>query len=976
MGFSFKSLFKAVVTAAVVAAAVYFGAPFVGIQIAGTASAYITTAALVAAATSTVSQLLAETPKAFDLGQQLRGQLVSTRQPAADAFIVYGETRVGGTIVHMETLGATNQDMYMAIAMAGHEINSVEKVYVNDEGFSLTTSGNIYTIDYKGSTSVLNFDYLLGTSTQSAMELFSSTTASTFRFLGVATLGVKASFDQDKFPQGLPNFSAKIRGRKVFDPRTDTTAWSQNAALCIRDYLTNADFGLGATLAEIDDVSFETAADICDENVSLLSGGTEKRYTINGAFTSGEQPKDVLSKMLTSCGGQLAYVGGKWTLRVGAYRSPSLTLTDDDIAGEITVQGSQSRRDIFNAVKGVYSEPQTLYQLNSFPPQTNSTYEAEDGERIWKDVQFPFTTSAATCQRLAKIDLEKARQQISVTMSCKLTAFALQPGDTVNLTIARYGWSSKVFEVVNWEFEFVNSETGAVPLVNLTLRETASGIYNWNSGMETAVDIAPNTNLPDPFTVIPPGISISDELTIVSEEVFTKLVVNVTGSSTFQDRYEVQAKLSTATDWINLGQASGNIFELVNVVDGATYNVRARTINSLNVRSDYTTGSHQVVGKTTPPQDVSDFSVNIINTEAHLSWTAVPDLDLSHYKIRHSRLTSGATYSAAIDLLPKVSRPATTAVAPAMTGTYFIKAIDKLGNASENAAEIVAIIENIKGLNEIQTITESPSFLGAKTECEETDGILVLDSAVDFDSVTGDFDNVAGDFDGGGGTTSTYGVYEFAQTVDLGAVYTSRITANVQTDRVDYVNIFDSATGDFDSREGLFDGSATAFDDTNVELQISTIQTSPTSNRYFDYGYCPENYVQGNETGWSDFRKFYVGDYKARAYKFRAILTSNDAGASPSISSLSVDVDMPDRVAAGSDIVSGTGAGGYAVTFAPAFRVAPAVGIAAQNLAQGDYYTITAKSASGFTITFRNSAGTVVSRTFDYVAKGYGELVT
>jgi hypothetical protein len=47
-----------------------------------------------------------------------------------------------------------------------------------------------------------------------------------------------------------------------------------------------------------------------------------------------------------------------------------------------------------------------------------------------------------------------------------------------------------------------------------------------------------------------------------------------------------------------------------------------------------------------------------------------------------------------------------------------------------------------------------------------------------------------------------------------------------------------------------------------------------------------------------------------------------------------------------------------------------------QNLQQGDFYEIPTKSASGFTIRFKNSSGTVVSRTFDYVAKGYGELVT
>lgn len=958
MGFSFKSVFKAVVVAAAVAAAVYTGGASLGLLSASTLAAgmgsYVAMAALMAGATAVVSSLLAETPKDFDLSQQLRGQLISVRSPASDAFIVYGETRVGGTIVHVETTGSKNETLYQSIVMAGHEIDSVQQVYVNDEAFSLTTSGNIYTINYKGSTSVLNFDYLTGTNTQAAMELFSGTTAASYQFKGLAVLGVKAVYDQDKFPQGLPNFTAKIRGKKVYDPRTTTTAYSTNAALCIRDYLLDTNYGLGASSAEIDDSSFITAADICDENVTLKAGGTEKRYTINGAFSSGEKPKDVLSKMLTACAGQLAYVGGKWTLKVGAYSSPSMTLTDDDIVGEVTIQGSQSRRDIFNAVKGTYSEPQTLYQLNSFPPVTNSTYEAEDLERIWKDIQLPFTTSAATCQRLAKIDLEKARQQISVTMSCKLTAFILQPGDVVNLTIGRYGWNTKPFEVLSWAFEFTNSDSGPVPIVNLTLRETASAVYDWNSGNETTVDIAPNTNLPDPFTVNPPGISITDELEVVTEEVFTRLVVTLSGTNTFQDAYEVQAKISTSSEWTNLGRASGDRFELPNVTDGATYDVRARTINSLGVRSDYTTGSHQVVGKTAPPSDVQNFSINIVNTEAHLTWDAVPDLDLSHYKIRHSRLTTGATYANAVDLLLKVSRPATSATAPAMTGTYFIKAIDKLGNASVNATEVVAIIEDIKGLNAIQTVTESPTFPGVKTECNVVDGALVLDTAADFDDIAGLFDDVEGDFDGGGGTTSTSGIYEFSQVVDLGAVYTSRVTAYLEVGRVDYVNTFDGAEGNFDDRLGDFDGDPNQFDDTNVELQVSTTEDDPAGTPV-----------------WTAYRKFFVGDYKARGLRFRAMLYSNDASASPSVTALEVSVDMPDRVASAGDVIS---SGATVVNFSPAFKAAPAIAITAQNLQQGDYWTISSKTASSFTITFYNSSASPVSRTFDWTAYGYGEL--
>jgi len=169
--------------------------------------------------------------------------------------------------------------------------------------------------------------------------------------------------------------------------------------------------------------------------------------------------------------------------------------------------------------------------------------------------------------------------------------------------------------------------------------------------------------------------------------------------------------------------------------------------------------------------------------------------------------------------------------------------------------------------------------------------------------------------------------------------------------------LFDDATGNFDSRVGLFDGDPNTYGDTNVQLYVSTTDDDPAGS--------PE---------WSAYRPFFVGDYKARAYKFKAVLSSSSGESSPQLESLSVTIDMPDRVVSGDNLASGAGA--YVVTYGKAFKQTPAVAIAAENLEQGDYYEITSKSASGFTITFRNSGGSAVSRTFDYVAKGFGELAT
>jgi hypothetical protein len=119
--------------------------------------------------------------------------------------------------------------------------------------------------------------------------------------------------------------------------------------------------------------------------------------------------------------------------------------------------------------------------------------------------------------------------------------------------------------------------------------------------------------------------------------------------------------------------------------------------------------------------------------------------------------------------------------------------------------------------------------------------------------------------------------------------------------------------------------------------------------------------------GW---RRFVVGDYTARHLKFRVYMNTLSPTLSPTLTSLSVTIDMPDRVAKGNDIVSG--AGTYSVVFAPKFRQLRSVTIAAQNMNTGDYYVISNKTRAGFDVIFRNSAGAAVSRSFDYQAIGFG----
>ena len=79
---------------------------------------------------------------------------------------------------------------------------------------------------------------------------------------------------------------------------------------------------------------------------------------------------------------------------------------------------------------------------------------------------------------------------------------------------------------------------------------------------------------------------------------------------------------------------------------------------------------------------------------------------------------------------------------------------------------------------------------------------------------------------------------------------------------------------------------------------------------------------------------------------------------------------MEERTFSENDLT--TSSGTRTITYTNPFHDVPAVGIATQNMQTGDFYTITSKTRSGFTINFFNSSGSAVDRTFDYISKGFG----
>jgi len=360
---------------------------------------------------ATASVLTARKASTPDLGSLTRDRTVNVRQPLAARRLIYGRARVGGPIVYVEATDS-NATLHLIIALASHEIDAVEAVWFNDEALTLDGAGAVTAPSrYVGKAVIQSF---LGAPGQSAAASLIAASAGKWtaahRGDGIAYLYVRLNWDANVYA-GIPNITAVVRGAKVFDPRTSTTAWSRNAALCIRDYLTRTTRagGVGATESELDATAWNAAATLCDEAVTLAAGGTEARYTLDGTIelSASNSPRQTLERMLTSCAGSLVYAGGRWRLLAGTWRTPTVTLTEDDLRAQFTVQTAISRRNRYNAVKGTFVDPNSNWQATDYPPVVGATTN-DAGERVWRERELPFTTSATAAQRLARIDLRRA----------------------------------------------------------------------------------------------------------------------------------------------------------------------------------------------------------------------------------------------------------------------------------------------------------------------------------------------------------------------------------------------------------------------------------------------------------------------------------------------------------------------------------------------------------------------------------------
>ena len=528
-----------------------------------------------------------------------QGRLVQVRAAAYPRRVPYGRSRIGALevdVANSSDEGTTNNKYLHYIMVWGDgPIEDIEELWFDDELITVNVDG---TVSGRLAGFVWAYHHT-GTPTQnvdSAAELLLGYT-STDRFVGVAYTHIRLKYSEDKWKDGTPsNITAVVQGRNdIYDPRTTTSGYTDNCALCMNHFMTLASFGPRLDYDErIREETLIESADICDEAVALSAGGTEARYTFNGFVSADADPSENMEQFLIAMAGWRSYVQGRWDIYAGHYVTPTFTITLDMLVGPATVDHKGARRDRYNTARGVFCGEDEHWQEANYPAFTKAAWVTEDNSRENElEVDFPNTKSVTCARRLAKIFTLSSRYGATAEFTLDVRGMRAKAGGTVYVNIPEFKLVNLPMEVHDWEFSI---DQGKIQ-IKVQLRETNAAIFEWDGDAEEDNDLggyvsgSSSTSLGDPIEA---GSVISVafyQATAVDEEKFGNYVCPAGLRLLYADvtAGTAPAGASLQLDLIDRDTADAELSQVMTLADGANYQ---RTTYS----SGYETDQGQTIG--------------------------------------------------------------------------------------------------------------------------------------------------------------------------------------------------------------------------------------------------------------------------------------------------------------------------------------------------------------------------------------------
>jgi predicted phage tail protein len=821
----------------------------------------------------------------------------------------------------------------------------------------------------------------------------------------------------------------------VWDGTFGAATWTNDPAWCLWDLLTSTRYGAGIPASSLDRYDFYAISQYCNELVSNGRGGLEPRFSCNMLINSRDEVYNVIQEFVALFRGIAYYGAGAMVVLQDKPTDPQYLLTPANVVDGLFNYSGSSQKARHTTATVAYQDYDNLGEV-SFEYVEDAAAVAKYGI-INKDIKAVGCYSQGQAHRVGKWALLSEQNLTeTVTFSVSIdSGIVLRPGmvidvadpvksgyrrggriaaattttvtldDATGITLGTSPTISVLLptglvetrsisaplagnvvtvtsafsEAPNPESIWVIQDTGlqTQQFRVVSVAEAEDGIYGvtalaYNSSIYAAIesdlklqtrDISNLSAQPQP----PTDLTGTEHLYTDGQNVRTAFELSWVPPAQYVQSYRVIYRLND-NNWQQI--ETNNPSTRINGLDEGRLEVRVQSINSLGVVSTPTPATFNLVGKTAPPGNVQNLTIEPISANsARLRWDATVDLDVrvaGRVHIRHTSLTDGTgTWNKSIDLIPAVAGYSTEAIVPLVEGEILVKFEDDGGRQSPAEASVVVDFPDAVGQLLLQTRREdqdTPPFQGTKTDVTyiESSGGLALDASILFDIIP-DFDAITTlDFYGG---VEPEGEYEFANTLDLGAVYSLDLKRYAVTEGFFPVDNIDGRTGLVDT---WADWDGGTIDKANIKICLRRTLDNPA----------------GTPT-WSSWQDFVNGTFLGRGFQFKVLFTTSDPAQSILVTELGYDATFQRRTEQSVGAVT-SGAGTYSVAFDKAFFTGtaalgganaylPSVGIVAQNLATGDYFNVTNVTSSGFDVTFRNSAGTAVSRNFLWTAVGFGK---
>ena len=528
------------------------------------------------------------------------------------------------------------------------------------------------------------------------------------RFRGITYLVITFDLEDPRWQGGLPNITADVSGARLYDPRKDSTVpggsgshrannpatweWSQNPALCVRDFLT-AVYGMDTEDSDVDVQTVIAAANACDEAITLQVTGSADltnvpRYTCNGSFTT-EQAKEAVLADLAECMAGTVTDGAGWSVQAGVWTAPVMTLTDDDLAGLVEVVQSDTPVDeLFNGVRGkqLVAGAQAPSDIN---PYSNATFVTADGAELWTDVELPFTNHVARARNLARIAVERNRAGQVLRYPAKFRAWVLRIGDRVTLTHAPYGITALTYRVTDWQW------SPGQPVL-LTLQRDAASI--WDLADAATPNPTPSTDLPNPWAVpaVTGVVATSGNATLLrtfdgSVVPRVKVTWDAITDPFVLDNGRVEIvwrRNEDLTPNVIQAQPEERAAYILGAAEFDRLVIEVRARNNRNSRGNSTFVAHTVIGKSAPPANVSGFTGSVNKGRILWAWNSATDVDYGATEVRATDANWGS--DSVQPLFRGRANQWAEIVTTTGTRTRFARHLDESGNPS--AASVTASV--------------------------------------------------------------------------------------------------------------------------------------------------------------------------------------------------------------------------------------------------------------------------------------------